>query len=56
MARRHWRARWYPCSHQHCLGLEADNMCRWYGYELAAIHVTLQQSESEFSHHQKSLS
>ena len=34
---------------QHCLGLEADNMCCWFGYELAAIHVALQQSESEFS-------
>jgi len=41
---------------QHCLGLEAGNMCHWYGYELAAIHVALRQSESEFSHHQKSLS
>jgi len=41
---------------QRRLGLEADNMCRWFGYELAAIHVALQQSESEFSHHQNSLS
>ena len=40
---------------QHRLGLEADNMCRWFGYELAAIHVALRQSESEFSYHQKSL-
>jgi len=30
------------------LGSEADNMCRWFGYELAAIHVALRQSESKF--------
>ena len=40
---------------QHHLGLEADNMCHWFGYELAAIHVALWKSESEFGHHQKSL-
>ena len=40
---------------QHRLGLEVDNMCRWFGYELAAIHVALRQSESKFSHHCNSL-
>ena len=46
---------------EHCLeeqrrlGLEADNMCRWFGHELTAIHVALRQSESEFSYHEKSL-
>ena len=37
----------------HHLGSEADNMCRWFGHELAAIHVALRQSESKFSHCQK---
>ena len=40
---------------QHRLGLEADNMCCWFGYELPAIHIALQQSESKFSHHRNSL-
>ena len=40
---------------QCCLDLEADNMCHWFGYEFAAIHIALQQSESEFIHHQNSL-
>ncbi|KIM56688.1 hypothetical protein SCLCIDRAFT_29357 [Scleroderma citrinum Foug A] len=31
---------------QCCLGLEADNMCRWFGYELAAVQVALRQSEN----------
>ena len=45
------------CLEEQChLGLEADNMCCWFGYELAAVQVALQQSESEFSHHYKSLS
>jgi len=33
---------------QHCLGLEADNMCRWFGHKLAAIHIALQCHESKF--------
>ena len=37
----------------HRLGSEADNMCQWFGCELAAIHVALRQSESKFSHRQK---
>ena len=46
---------------EHCLeeqrrlGLEADNMCRWFGYELAAIHVASRRYESKFGDHQKSL-
>ena len=44
------------CLEEQCrLGLEADNMCRWFGCKLAAIHIVLWQSESEFGHHQKSL-
>lgn len=31
---------------QRRLGLEADNMCRWFGYELTAIQVALLQPES----------
>ena len=41
---------------QRRLGLEADNMCRWFGYELAAIHVASRRYESKFGHHQNSLS
>ncbi|KIK15530.1 hypothetical protein PISMIDRAFT_16447 [Pisolithus microcarpus 441] len=31
---------------QRRLSLEADNMCRWFGYELSAIQVALRQSEN----------
>ena len=31
---------------QHHLGLEADNMCQWFGYKLMAVQVALLQSES----------
>jgi len=42
------------CLEEQCrLGLEADNMCRWFGYELTAIQVALLQSESRFPCHQK---
>ena len=40
---------------QRHLGLEADNMCQWFGKELTAIQVALQQSDSEFSYYQKLL-
>jgi len=40
---------------QRRLGIEADNMCRWFGNELTAIQVALRQSESKFSHYQKLL-
>jgi len=32
---------------QRRLGIEADNLCRWYGNELAAIELTLRTPESE---------
>ncbi|KAG6374979.1 hypothetical protein JVT61DRAFT_3748 [Boletus reticuloceps] len=41
--------------HDHCLeeqrrlGIEADNMCCWFGVELCAIELTLRQSESTYS-------
>ncbi|KIM62208.1 hypothetical protein SCLCIDRAFT_25141 [Scleroderma citrinum Foug A] len=31
---------------QHHLGIEADNMCRWFGNELTAIQVALRQPEN----------
>ena len=40
---------------QHRLGIEADNMCQWFGNELTAIQVALRQPESKFSHYQKSI-
>jgi len=40
---------------QRRLGMEADNMCRWFGNELTAIQVVLRQSERKFSHYQKPL-
>jgi len=40
---------------QRRLGMEADNMCRWFGNELTAIQVALRQSERKFSHYQKPL-
>lgn len=33
---------------QRRLGMEADNMCRWYGAELAAVELALRTSESKF--------
>lgn len=36
---------------QHRLGLEADNMCRWFGNELMVIQVALWQSECTFVHY-----
>ena len=38
---------------QHRLGLEADNMCQWFGHKLAAIHITLCSYESKFIYIQK---
>ncbi|KAI6003806.1 hypothetical protein EDD15DRAFT_2360083 [Pisolithus albus] len=35
---------------QRRLGLEADNMCRWFGYELSAIQVALRQPENSNYH------
>ncbi|KIK11422.1 hypothetical protein PISMIDRAFT_19535, partial [Pisolithus microcarpus 441] len=31
---------------QRHLGSEADNMCRWFGHELSAVHAALQQPEN----------
>jgi hypothetical protein len=33
---------------QHCLGAEADNLCRWFGQELYAIEVALSMLLSKF--------
>lgn len=33
---------------QRRLGLEADNMCRWFGNELTAVHMALRKSERTF--------
>ena len=32
---------------QRRLGIEADNLCRWYGSELAAVELAMHTSESE---------
>ena len=37
---------------QHRLGLEADNMCHWFGNELSAVQMALRQSERKFFCHQ----
>ena len=34
---------------QRRLGIEADNLCRWYGAELAAVELAMRTSESESS-------
>ncbi|KIN99430.1 hypothetical protein M404DRAFT_30479 [Pisolithus tinctorius Marx 270] len=31
---------------QHCLGMEADNMCRWFGSELCAVELAIRQPEN----------
>lgn len=33
---------------QRRLGIEADNLCRWYGYELAAVELALRMPESQY--------
>ena len=44
------------CLEEQChLGIEVDNMCRWFGNELTTIQVALQQPESKFRHYQKFL-
>ena len=38
------------CQEEWCrLGQEADNMCQWFGHELAAVELALQQPEHMFS-------
>ncbi|KAI5983564.1 hypothetical protein F5J12DRAFT_899644 [Pisolithus orientalis] len=32
---------------QHCLGMEADNMCQWFGSKLCAVKLAIQQPERE---------
>jgi len=32
---------------QRRLGIEADNMCRWFGHELCAIELAIRQPESK---------
>ena len=35
------------CLEEQCrLGIEADNMCRWYGRELCAVELSIRQPES----------
>lgn len=36
------------CEEQRCLGIEADNMCRWFGLELCAVELALCQPESKY--------
>jgi len=31
-----------------CLGWEADNLCRWFGRELAAVELALRRPKSAF--------
>jgi len=33
----------------HCLGLEADNLCRWFGQELSVVKVVLATPSSKAS-------
>ena len=43
------------CHEEQChLGIEADNMCQWFGLELTVIQVALRQPESKSHFHQKS--
>jgi len=35
---------------QRRLGMEADNMCRWFGHELCALELAIRQPESKSIH------
>ena len=42
--------KWNQClEERRRLGMEADNLCRWYGTELAAVELALRTPESKLS-------
>ena len=42
--------KWNQClEERRRLGMEADNLCRWYGTELAAVELALHTPESKLS-------